>query len=155
MPKNIKHVFLTKTLHLILPWFLLAFYSCSLRSASSIHVKVLSVLTTTAFQCSPEVRGLGERMAAETNNFSFCCHNLKAKIKIPSKPTGTPTQKSSGNIFGHWIPLMFNWVKIQLVLFFIIWVRFWFCKKQGWSHSCLISLRLEILIRSMLILAWT
>lgn len=64
MPKNIKHVFLTKALRLIPPWFLLAFYSCGLRSASSIHVKVLSVLTLTAFQRAPEGRGAGEGVPA-------------------------------------------------------------------------------------------
>lgn len=45
-------------------------------------MKVLSVLTFTAFQCSPEIRGLGEKMVAGTNNFSFCCNNKKANIRI-------------------------------------------------------------------------
>lgn len=58
MPNNIKRAFLTEALHLIPPWFFLAFYSCNLRSVSSIHAKVLSILTLTALQYSPEVRGL-------------------------------------------------------------------------------------------------
>lgn len=79
MPNNIKRAFLTEALHLIPPWFFLAFYSCNLRSVSSIHAKVLSILTLTALQYSPEVRGLRGGNGCWNNTVQFQTQELEDK----------------------------------------------------------------------------